>query len=471
MMHAVVLAGPSSTTVTIKATFIPRDTITGINRCAVEIAAEHGGFPRVSFVVFTQDNGSTTPCWDCDTFPCQHHWSLLEAGLLLPGPLGRLADAVHRPGTQFKTISADYYAVLPGTAYRFQPVEETWSQITSVLPIQEVELTRTNARFPDELLPHVPSVEDSRDAFSNPKAYHQIARLSQLHLDRQVFLLAGPPGTGKSACLRQIAADRCVPHLEISSPEQAELFRTGLRDGQTVLEHSLLVTAIQHPCVVEFVDLHRWEGRLDVLDALEGLLNPTSARLRAFLPIAGGAINVPVHPEALIALTTNRPTVDWGEKWLDRWSIISFGQPTNAELLDDLRGTGFRALQRLTEQDRLPENNVHAAGAEMLDFAGLLASTIDRLNLDPLLANRYCWGTRTGRDAMVRFVLGQPPAEIAIAVFAGKLLRYPALALHALALAHTVHGWGTPLIDALPFRSSLTSEQITAAFAAHQGSR
>ena len=420
--------------------------------------------PVVQVMLVAQDGTTLGSCSTCTSVPCVHHNALLEAGAHLPGEAGKLVrNVLLDANTAYDLPDNDPLPPLftdDDGVLVFQSDTTRW--IPPVPPLPPVTLRFRHDlphRWPDELAGHIPATADLRDAITNPAAQARIETFSAL--TRTVFLLLGAPGTGKSATLAHLAATRGVPYLPVNSPEQVELFRVGLADGATVLQHSPLVAAIQYPCVIELVDLHRWTDRLDVLDAIEPLLNPTATRLTAHYPVAGGAIDVPIHPGLVIAATSNRPTVDFGEKWLERWTVLPFTQPDHDTVQHDLVTTGHRWLSALSAA-----GCTQACTDELLGrFVITVIEAIDILNRDPMLAARHTWGTRAAREAIQLRLLGVEPNEIAAAVFAGKLPRDPALALHALALVHTISGWGRPKVSALPFANLLTDEQVQAAFA------
>ena len=420
--------------------------------------------PVVDLKVVAQASGGSDSCVICASVPCVHHDALLEAGAHLPGDAGKLVRNVLLDAntTYNRPTNTPLPALFPEDedGLFFHPDTTSWKPLDPVLPVITLRAQHPlPPRWPDDLAAHIPATEDLGDAIINPAVEARIETFSAL--TRTVFLLLGAPGTGKSATLAHLAATRRVPYLPVHSPEQIELFRVGLTNGATVLQHSPLVAAIQHPCVIELVDLHRWTDRLDMLDAIEPLLNPTATRLTAHYPVTGGAIDVPIHPGLVVAATSNRPTVDFGEKWLERFTVLPFTQPDHDTVQHDLVTTGHRWLSTLSAAGCIQSCTDELLGR----FAITVIEALDILNRDPMLATRHTWGTRAGHEAIRLRLLGVQPNEIAAAVFAGKLPRDPALALHALALVHTISGWGRPKVSALPFANLLTDEQIQAAFA------
>lgn len=444
------------------------DEITGASTGVRLTVASTDPQPTVEFLVVTQTTNGPDYCTACTARPCIHHDALLEAAAHLPGDAGKLVRATVIDGnavsaTPVNDLFPPLFVEDEGVLV-FQP--ETLRWVPLVPPLPPVTLSFRHAlpdRWPDALAGHIPAVADLSYAITNPAVQGRIETLSAL--TRTVFLLLGAPGTGKSATLAGLAATRRVPYLPVHSPDQIELFRVGLADGATVLQHSPLAQAIQHPCVIELVDLHRWTDRLDALDAIEPLLNPTATRLTGHYPVTGGAIDLPIHRGLVVAATSNRPAIDFGEKWLERWTILPFGPPDRDTLHADLVETGLRWLTTLVTRGGIQCDHDPLTIEVLERFAGLVVDAITALNRDPMLAARHTWGTRAAREAIHLRLLGVPPNEIAAAVFAGKLPRDPGLALHALAVVHTIDGWGRPKLSALPFANLCSDEQIQAAFA------
>ncbi|MCO1581649.1 AAA family ATPase [Crossiella sp. SN42] len=465
-LYADVLEGDNSLLITLHGQFVQDNISAQLTKVCIEVTRA-AGFHTVKIIEVAQPVGGSTYCAECQQRPCQHHRAVLEAGAKLAGAAGAtLRVTAGLPDDDL--VPAGELPSSSGGARRFFSVDkETWEEASPVLSTFSLPFQEVTEQLAPELAGLVPDLASLAGAVTNDRACAQIANLSRF--GRSVFLLAGPPGTAKSASLARIAAIRKVPYLTINSPEQAELFRVGLTGGATKLEHSLLVKAIQGPCVVEFVDLHHWMDRLEVLDALEPLLNPSATRLRAYYPIENGAIDVPIHPGALVAVTTNRPSADISEKWMSRWTAVPFGQPDVAALQADAVQAGTAMLDHLIGEGVVTAAERGAALSEIDQFAQLTVQAVAILNQDHVLAARHTWGTRSAREAVTRRVMGQQPNEIAAAVFAGKLLRDPSLALRALATVHNLQGWGQPKITDLPFRESLTAEQLKAAFPAHEG--
>ncbi|MBB4681787.1 AAA family ATPase [Crossiella cryophila] len=432
----------------------------------IRILIHHGQgeLAKPEFALMYQPTGIGLYCAECPILPCAHHQALLEAGTQLDGQAGaavreavdNIAEFTLGMGEPSAADFADEHRLV------FFPASMRWQKASSALVPIQVPPLRPPARWSRELGERVPDPCSLTDAVTNEAVEQQLENLTAL--GRRVFLLAGPSGTGKSATLARIAANRGVPYLTINTPEQIELFRIGLEGGATVLHHSLLVEAIQHPCVIELVDLHRWADRMDVLDAIEPLLNPTAARLQAYYPITGGAIDVAIDPRVLIAGTTNRPSVDFGAKWLERWTVLPVTQLHRDCLARDAYQAGARVLQELVHRGLACASTLDTALEELEKFADLTARTACLLNRNQVLAARYSWGSRAVREAVERRAFGEPANEIAVAVFAGKLPRDPALALHALSLVHGLEGWGTPKVSHLPFSSLVSDQQLQAAF-------
>lgn len=435
----------------------------------VRLRIRHGNsytLPTIDAFVVEQVDGNPDYCASCGPVPCEHHDALLEAATKLDGEAGALVrEAVSHSDVRKSTASAPVPATVDDDGYLiFLVTEQRWQQPdTALAPVSLLLDPVDGYAWSETLAVLIPDPTSLTGAVTSQSAQLDVENLTGL--GRRVFLLAGPPGTGKSATLAHIAAERRVPYLTVNSPDQVELFRVGLSDGATVLHHSLLVEAVQHPCVVELVDLHRWMDRMDVLDAIEPLLNPSASRLQAYFPIENGAIDIPIHTDAVIAATTNRPSFDFGEKWLERWTVLPFGQLDRNVMVADAIRVGAAHLDTLVKKGVIPPHQHDDAHAEMVAFANLAVDAVIALNSDPLLSSRHSWGSRSIREAVERRVLGQAPNEIAAAVFAGKLPRDPALALHALSRIHTVKGWGRPKVSRLAFGTALTAEQLTAAFA------
>lgn len=467
--HAVLLTGEASTVVTLNAAFIQDHITRQLTKVRIELSEPaKGAVHIVRLISIPQPTGPDRACGQCDTQPCRHHWSLIEAATTLPGKAGALVMAALNLNDTELVPDTDVPGSDIGETFIFTSNTRSWEPAKSALtPLALPFEPATTPPATPELAALVPDPGSLRGAVVNEAACQQITNLSWI--GRTVFLLAGPPGTGKSASLAKIAADRKVPHLPITSPDQAKPFTIGLHNGATRLEHSLFVQAVQHPCVIVLEDLHRWEDRLDVLDELEPLLNPSATRFRAVYPVEGGTVDVPIHPEALIAVTTNRPSVAWAGKWLDRWHVVSVRELGTNALIQDAVHTGISVLDKRIVCGQINPADRASTITDITTFANLLTYTIALLNRDPMLSARYSWGTRAAREAMTRFVIGQSHNQIAVEVFAGKLLRDPTLALHTLSSVHTLRGWGTPLISALPFPDGLTDEQYTEAFPSYGG--
>ncbi|GAA2833638.1 hypothetical protein GCM10010452_72370 [Crossiella cryophila] len=437
-----------------------RDTIV-----RVVVRHSHGEPATAELVLMWQPSGISLYCdADCVIQPCKHHEALLEAGMQLDGAAGAAVREAMNNIDRF-TLSSGVSEEAEFTdedRLIFIPVLMRWHPAAAALRPVQVPPLQPNACWSKELCERIPDTGSLARAVTNEAVEQQMENLTAL--ERRVFLLSGPSGSGKSATLARIAARRGVPYLTVNSPEQVELFRVGLESGATVLHHSLLVQAVQQPCVIELVDLHRWADRMDVLDAIEPLLNPTATRLRAYYPITGGAIDVPLDPQALIGVTTNRPSFDFGAKWLERWTVLPVPQLSQNALAEDGFRAGSRVLHELVRRGLAPLDKKENALKELAAFANLVATTVCQLNNDQLLGSRHTWGTRTVREAVERRAFGDPPNEIAVGIFAGKLPRDPALALHALSLVHGHSGWGKPKVTQFPFGSLVSDQQLQAAF-------
>ncbi|MBP2471146.1 DNA polymerase III delta prime subunit [Crossiella equi] len=417
--------------------------------------------PAALLLYLKQPGGKMASCDICTARLCDHHEVLLQAASTLEGATSDIVKAVLANLPEFSTFTQRDHPLdfVDEDRLVFDPAAEKWERaVVALRPVRAERTVLHNYHWPEQLAERIPEPARLTGAVTDCSILQQLENLSTLR--RRVFLLAGPPGTGKSATLARFAAERGVPHLTVNCPDQIELFRVGLEGGATVLQHSLLAEAVQHPCVVELVDLHRWTDRLDVLDAIEPLLNPTATRLQAYFPVTAGAIDVPIHRQAVIAATTNRPSIDFGAKWLDRMTLLPVGQLDTELLAADAFADGSRGLAELANRDLVQPERLAAATDELEKFAQLVSRTAAMLNRDPMLGLRHSWGTRAVREAVERRALGQPVGEIAVVVFAGKLLRDPALALYALSQVHGLCGWGKPALGSLPFGAAVTDEQL-----------